>query len=151
MENNYFISALQNFCKKENAYDKSKFYCEQLDDKLTISYRTLVDFLFPDMVYVSLHIMNDWENIDVEFGADDMFELQDETHQYYIVDVDNWRLEQYKKYMNNTDNTSDIVLYYHDKLEVYILGVTHYGTSWNYVPTNIKLNPTGGNENEKQD
>lgn len=31
------------------------------------------------------------------------------------------------------------IVYYNDKLDMYIWGVTHYGTSWDYVLTNIRI------------
>lgn len=34
-------------------------------------------------------------------------------------------------------NTDEIV-YYNGKLDMYIWGITHYGTSWDYVYTDIK-------------
>lgn len=35
--------------------------------------------------------------------------------------------------------TNEIV-YYNEQLDMYVWGVTHWGTSWDYVLTNIKLN-----------
>lgn len=35
------------------------------------------------------------------------------------------------------DNTDEIV-YYNEKLNMYIWGITHYGTGWDYVHTDIK-------------
>ena len=35
-------------------------------------------------------------------------------------------------------NINEIV-YYNEKLDMYLWGVTHYGTSWDYVLTNIKI------------
>lgn len=34
---------------------------------------------------------------------------------------------------------TDELVYYHEELDMYIWGVTHWGTSWDYVLTNIKL------------
>ena len=31
------------------------------------------------------------------------------------------------------------IVYYNKKLDMYLWGVTHYGTSWNYVLTSIKI------------
>ena len=36
------------------------------------------------------------------------------------------------------DNTNEII-YYHNELDIYILGVTHYGTSWSYVYSGFDL------------
>jgi hypothetical protein len=52
-----------------------------------------------------------------------------EVFQWFIVD--NWgaRLLQ---------DINEIV-YYNEKLDMYLWGVTHYGTSWDYVLTNIEI------------
>ena len=35
---------------------------------------------------------------------------------------------------------TDEVLYYHEELDIYLWGVTHWGTSWDYVLTDIRCN-----------
>jgi hypothetical protein len=66
-----------------------------------------------------------------EFDEDeDGNEVYKEVFQWYIIDnrgVD--ILQQY---------TNDIV-YYIPLLDIYVWGVTHWGTSWDYVLTDIKI------------
>ena len=63
-------------------------------------------------------------------------ELQDEQdrapdiYQYYIIS-DN--LAEILKDLTNE------IIYYIDLLDVYVWGITHYGTSWDYVLTDIKI------------
>lgn len=38
------------------------------------------------------------------------------------------------------------IVYYNDVLDLYLWGVTHYGTSWDYVLTNIRCNTSDGEE-----
>ena len=57
-------------------------------------------------------------------------ELEDEIFQYYII-------SEYG-YEFLTEHTDEIV-FYNEKLDVYLWGVTHFGTSWDYVLTDIKL------------
>lgn len=52
-----------------------------------------------------------------------------EVFQWFIVDNFGARLLQ----------GIDEIVYYNAKLNMYLWGVTHYGTSWNYVLTNIKI------------
>lgn len=52
-----------------------------------------------------------------------------EVFQWFIVDDWGAKLLQ---------DISEIV-YYSEKLDMYLWGVTHYGTSWDYVLTNIKI------------
>lgn len=54
----------------------------------------------------------------------------DQEYQWFIVDDWGARLLQ--------QETNEIV-YYNETLDIYLWGVTHYGTSWNYVLTNIKI------------
>lgn len=52
-----------------------------------------------------------------------------EIFQYYIVSA------------NAVDilKENNEIVFYSDKLDVYVWGVTHWGTSWDYVLTNIKI------------
>lgn len=52
-----------------------------------------------------------------------------DIYQYFIVS-DNA--------VNLLEEANEIV-YYNDELDMYVWGVTHWGTSWDYVLTNIKL------------
>lgn len=52
-----------------------------------------------------------------------------EVYQWFIVDDWGARLLQ---------DINEIV-YYNEKLDMYLWGVTHYGTSWDYVLTNIAI------------
>ena len=53
-----------------------------------------------------------------------------EIFQYYIIDNQLARILQ--------ELTNEII-YYIDYLGVYVWGITHYGTSWDYVLTDIKI------------
>lgn len=53
-----------------------------------------------------------------------------EVYQYYIISDAGFRfLEDY----------TDEIVYYHEELDMYVWGITHFGTSWDYVLTDIKL------------
>lgn len=127
-EENIFISTLKNYIgeKKDN-----------------ISYGDLTSFIFEDMILCNniVKYNDNGSNWDLELGE----EYDEETgyidiYQYYIVDVDNWRLGKYKEYLEETNTKSDLILWYDNELDIYILGVSHCGTSWSYVPTNIEIN-----------
>lgn len=55
----------------------------------------------------------------------------DDIFQYYIID--NQAAEIFQEYTNYP-------VYYNDQLDIYFVGITHYGTAWSYVLTDIKLN-----------
>lgn len=54
-----------------------------------------------------------------------------EIFQWYIVSDSGAQIIQ--------DYTNEI-LYYHDELDIYLWGVTHWGTGWDYVLTDIPCN-----------
>lgn len=53
-----------------------------------------------------------------------------EVYQYYII------TEYGSRFL--TEYTDEIV-YYHPTLDMYLWGITHWGTSWDYVLTDIKI------------
>ena len=53
-----------------------------------------------------------------------------EVYQYYIISDNGAQFLQ--------DHTDEIV-YYHSELDMFVWGITHFGTSWDYVLTDIKL------------
>ena len=72
---------------------------------------------------------------------DKIDELQDEQDnppeifQYYIISDNLASILQ--------ELTNEIV-YYIESLDIYVWGITHWGTSWDYVLTNIKIDLKGG-------
>lgn len=70
-----------------------------------------------------------YENWDLYSGnveEDNYFEV----YQYYIITESGARfLEEH----------TDELVYYHERLDMYLWGITHFGTSWDYVLTGIKL------------
>ena len=53
-----------------------------------------------------------------------------DIYQYFIIDNNGYNI--LKEY-------TDEIVYYLEDLDIYIWGVTHYGTSWRYVLTDIKI------------
>lgn len=54
----------------------------------------------------------------------------EEVYQYYII------TEAGAKFL---EDYTDEIVYYHNELDMYVWGITHFGTSWDYVLTDIKL------------
>lgn len=54
-----------------------------------------------------------------------------DIYQYFIVSNNGAQL--IKEYTNNP-------LFYNEELDLYVWGITHFGTSWSYVLTNVELN-----------
>lgn len=100
-----------------------------------LSYKDMIDYYTDDQQ--NTMILNN-EVIKYEF---DYWELEngndyDEENDYYI--------DIYQYYILNDgdaerlkEHTNEII-YYNSKLDMYLLGVTHWGTSWTCVDTDFK-------------
>lgn len=74
-----------------------------------------------------------WElvnGLDFDYEEEEIIE-EPEVFQWYIVSNSGAQIIQ--------DYTNEI-LYYHDELNIYLWGVTHWGTGWDYVLTDIPCN-----------
>lgn len=74
-----------------------------------------------------------WElvnGLDFDYEEKEIIE-EPKVFQWYIVSDSGAQIIQ--------DYTNEI-LYYHDELDIYLWGVTHWGTGWDYVLTDIPCN-----------
>ena len=74
---------------------------------------------------------------DLQEQIDELQEQQDEQqdiYQYYIISYNGAQILQ---------NLTDEIVYYIESLDIYVWGVTHFGTSWDGVYTNIKIELNG--------
>lgn len=79
-----------------------------------------------DALILCNNIMHYYENLELLNGDDSI----DEVFQFYII----------PDYVAThlIAHTNEII-YYYENLDIYILGVTHCGTSWDYVGAEYKL------------
>lgn len=107
-----------------------------------ISYRKLIEYLFTDVILCNditklfySNINGEYIEPEIEIGTDynSDEDYYYDIYQYFIVDFPNFNLDFMKKYCQN-----EIILYYIEKLDLYILGVDHFGTSWDYVLTDFE-------------
>lgn len=77
-----------------------------------------------------------WEQESGFFDDEEEQDYYPEIYQYYIVSDNGARI---LKEINE-------VVFYNEELDMYIWGVTHFGTSWDYVLTDIKCNVPYDNE-----
>lgn len=110
-----------------------KEFLEQLKKERT-TYKEMIDFCC-DSLILNNYIMQELQKKDIYFDlycGNDYNEDEDsyeEIYQYFIIsESDAERLSEY---------TNEIV-FYNEDLNIYILGVTHCGTAWDYVPANWK-------------
>lgn len=57
-----------------------------------------------------------------------------EFYQYFIIDINDYELD----YLQNCGQYT-LKIMYSELLDVYVLGVTHLGTSWDYVSSDFEL------------
>lgn len=76
-------------------------------------------------------------NYDFDFVVNsDYDEETDETidvYQYYLIDIDDYMLEKLQEL-----KIENVIIAWSETLEEYVLMVTHFGTSWDYVLTDIE-------------
>lgn len=108
------------FCGNEaSEYGKEKGYLDY-----AAFAKAFESVLCNDIIEKTDNIIGYWEQ--VSGSCDDIY-------QYFIVDDNGANCIQ--------DYTND-PLFYNEELNLYVWGIdlTHYGTSWDYVLTDIKLN-----------
>ena len=111
-----------------------------------ISFKRLVNKLFTDSILCNditklfyNEIGGKYCEPQIELGAnyDEENDCYIDIYQHYIVDFEVWKYENiFQKYSEQLGK--EFILYYIDELDLYILGVTHFGTSWDYVLTDIE-------------
>lgn len=89
-----------------------------------LDYRTLATIVGDGILNNTIRsaTMEDWEIVTGEFDG--------MIYQDYIISESGY--EFLKEY-------TDEIVFYNEELDVYVWGITHYGTSWDYVLTSIKL------------
>lgn len=112
-----------------NGYIDNSEEIEELQEKLNDLESLLDDEYLLDIT--RKEIENQIEQLQEEI--EELQEEQDnqqEIFQYYIID---------DKLAEILQEWTDEIVYYIPLLDVYVWGVTHWGTSWDYVLTNIKI------------
>ena len=92
------------------------------------SYRTIIDRFIGNIVLCNNITKVDYsvyDNFNENMGEDT------EIYQYYLCNIGQWEKEQLEE--------MGIILSYSDELDCDVLCVDHYGTSWDYVLTDVKL------------
>lgn len=96
-----------------------------------LDYRTLAS-AFPHILNNDIICKTDrdcWECINGSEYDEESDEFV-EIFQYYIIDAQGARI---------LEELTEEIVFYNEDLDLYIWGVTHFGTSWDYVLTDIKL------------
>lgn len=100
-----------------------------------ISYKRLIDrisngiWLFNNAPKLSGYDFEYEVNSDYDEENNEYIDI----YQYYLIDINNYMIEKL-----NELKCKDIIIAWSETLEEYVLMVDHFGTSWDYVMTNIK-------------
>lgn len=134
--------------------DRKEFLKELQEEKTT--YRDMISFCCDSMIlnnYLMEELQKNGLYFDLFCGDDTLYynkeyeqitrqeyeqleEDGEETHTEY-ADVFQWFIIDYSDAERLAKYTNELV-YYNEDLGLYLLGVSHYGTSWDYVPSNWK-------------
>lgn len=119
---------------------KSKyFYGNEISDyglkEGYIDYSTLAKAF--DMV-LNNNIMPELENKGYYFEIVNGLDYDDENDDACSMEIFQYYIISDRGYEILSEFTNEIV-FYNEEVDMYIWGVTHYGTSWDYVLTDIKI------------
>lgn len=135
--NNYIIEKTYDvgYWEQESGMVDNSEEIEELQEKIDSIMYDISEMIDTDESFEDsekhLAMVNQMEELQSEI--EELKEEQDsmdEIFQYYIV----------------SDNGAEIlkeineIVFYNEELDMYVWGVTHYGTSWDYVLTDIKCN-----------
>lgn len=131
--------------KKLKMYVKMEDLNEYEKEHNLISFKRLFDKLFTDAILCNDITKLFYADIDgqyiepfCEIGTDYDEENDEdiEIYQYFIVDFNSYTYSEMQRFSEQLKK--EFILYYIDELDIYVLGITHFGTSWDYVLTNIE-------------
>lgn len=100
-----------------------------------ISYKRLINRISNDIwLFNNAPKLSEYD-FEFEIGSDYNEETDEYTefYQYYLIDINPYMIEKLQKLKCN-----DVVIAWSDTLEEYVLMVDHFGTSWDYVLTDIE-------------
>ena len=126
--NNEYIEPelINGIIDNEEQIEELKEQKEELTDKL--------DFFIEEGIEEKIEELQQ-ELYDIEEKIEELEQEQEnsynpEIYQYYIINE--WAADVISEFTNDP-------IYYIDYLDMYIWGVTHWGTSWDYVLTDVKI------------
>lgn len=133
--NNDIIAKTQDvgYWEQENGLIDNSEEIEELEEKLSELDDELLmldDAETEEISRINSEIEEIQERIE-ELREEEENSYNQEIYQYFIVS--NNGAEIIKQY-------TDDPLFYNEELDMYVWGITHYGTSWSYVLTDIQLN-----------
>lgn len=90
-----------------------------------LDYRTLSKIIGDQVLNNNIMEFAGWENWDLVLGDEER-----DIYQYYIITDEGYQMLDY--YTNEN-------VYYNEELDMFVWGIDHFGTGWDYVLTDIEL------------
>ena len=119
--------------KKLRFYVKKEDLSEYEKENNRISYRRLVQRLGNIWLFNNALKLSDY---DFEYEVNSNYNEDNDTYldiyQYYLLDINSYMIEKLQKL-----KCKDVIIAWSESLDNYILLVDHFGTSWDYVLTDI--------------
>ena len=121
------------FWEQENGIIDNSEEIDALKEEIT-DIENRLEFLTDEEIEVAQMLQEEIDSIQEQI--EELEEEQErlynqEIFQYYIVSDQG--AEMIKQYTEDP-------LFYNETLDMYVWGITHYGTSWSYVLTDVRLN-----------
>lgn len=96
-----------------------------------LDYRALSKIVGNAVLNNNIFAVAGYENWELESGCEeDEYGDYYEVYQYYIISDSG---------ANFLERYTDEIVYYNEELDMYLWGITHFGTSWDYVLTDIRV------------
>lgn len=124
------VEQINGFIDNSEIIEELEEKIDSLQEKLN-ELDTLIDY--DEILYHNIET----EIEELEEKIEELEQEQDEQpeiYQYYIISDSGKDILKY--------HTNEIIFYL-ESLDIYIWGVTHWGTSWDYVLTEIKIDESG--------
>lgn len=96
-----------------------------------LDYFTLAEIVGDRVLNNNILEFAGYENWELVCGEEeDEYGNYYDIYQYYIISYSGYRF---------LENFTDELVFYNEALDMYLWGITHFGTSWDYVLTDIRL------------
>ena len=91
-----------------------------------LDYRTLAEIVGPRILNNNVMRVIGYDDWDLVNGEDEQ-----EVYQYYIITEEGYKMLDWL--------TPKEPVYYNEELDMFLWGITHFGTGWDYVLTDLKI------------
>lgn len=128
--NNSIIGFMPDYWEKESGFINNEDEIEEINERLSDIEDEMISLINEDKEETEEYKNLESEQAELEEKKEELeneMDYEPEIYQWYIV----------------SDQGADIlkeineIVYYNSELNMYLWGVTHWGTSWNYVLTDV--------------